>query len=698
MENLSISIATVNGTGSLSANQLLAKMLFRSGWEIGSYNFFPSNIAGLPCLYNLRLNSRGWTGFSGKSDLLISLNPKNILDDLKTLCPQKGLLVFDKKEEAVVQKELELNSHLFKEIKKPWPSHQSKQELNSHLFKGKRLAMPVADSLKSLPGKTKPWLKNMIYVGFLCEWLKIEEDIIDQALKDFFPEGKSSKIAQQNKQAVQIGMDLAFQHSFPFSLPKKTLKLKKENLKAIKPQQAVEGLNVKAEKLANGHKFLTPLGPSVKAGKRTDGHQLLNRLPGPTKEGKLLEDHKTKEEDDLFSQSAYLKKEILIDGNASMALGALSAGCQFLSWYPITPASSLAESFEKFASLYQRDKKGKKKFIVVQSEDELASMAQAIGAGWAGLRAMTATSGPGLSLMSEGAGLSYFAEVPLVLCNIQRLGPSTGLPTRSQQADLLSSCFLSHGDSKHIVLLPGTPEEAFYLTAQAFDLAEVLQTLIIVLSDLDLGMNLKISSVFQGSAQALKRGKILKEGIGTAVDFLPYQDKKGDGISYRFLPGTCPGKEAYLSRGSGHNIKAEYSERPEDYQWKMDKLERKWQTAKKLMPQPIISSFEESKIALVTFGPNEQSLNELRDLLKEENQPVNFIRVRSFPFPPSVGDFLKRQSKIFVVEQNKEGQLKQILSGEFPQSAPKMKSLLQYDGRPLMAHYIKRQFDKYNPP
>ncbi|MCZ0933442.1 MAG: 2-oxoacid:acceptor oxidoreductase family protein, partial [Oligoflexia bacterium] len=367
MENLSFKISTRNGTGSLSANQLLTRILFRSGWDVGAYNFFPSNIAGLPCLYNLRLNSKGYTGFTSPVDVLITLNPKTLKEDLKEL-KSAGLLISDQKDK-LQQKDLED-------------------------FKGLNWSFPFKESLKeisNLSPKQKILFKNMIYVGLICNWLKVEKELIRKSVEDFFKKGKGSEMAEQNLKILETAYKLAVNYEFPFDIPQK----RSRN-----------------------------------------------------------------------------KKEILIDGNTSSALGALFAGCQFVSWYPITPASSLAESFEKLAHQYQTDSKGKKKFVVLQSEDELASISQVIGAGWAGIRAMTATSGPGLSLMAEGAGLSYFAEIPAVLCNVQRAGPSTGLPTRTQQGDLLSSCFLSHGDSKHIVLLPSHPEEAFKFTAQAFELAE----------------------------------------------------------------------------------------------------------------------------------------------------------------------------------------------------------------------------------
>ncbi|MCY4321563.1 MAG: 2-oxoacid:acceptor oxidoreductase subunit alpha [Bdellovibrionaceae bacterium] len=586
MENLSFNIATKNGTGSLSANQLLTKILFRAGWAVGSYNFFPSNIAGLPCLYNLRLNSKGYTGFTSPVDVLITLNPKTLEDDLKEL-KSGGLLVSDEKDKFYVEALGDIKA-----------THWS---------------LPITNSLREvrdISPKQRILFKNMIYVGLICEWLKVEKNLIKKTVTDFF--SNEQEIVEKNLEVFELAYKLAIDYKFPF--------------------------------------------------------KILNKIKN--------------------------KKEILIDGNTSSALGALSAGCQFVSWYPITPASSLAESFEKIANKYYTDSKGKRKFVILQSEDELASISQVIGAGWAGIRAMTVTSGPGLSLMAEGAGLSYFSEIPAVLYNVQRAGPSTGLPTRTQQGDLLSSCFLSHGGCKHLVLFPANPKEAFDLTAQAFDLAEELQTLVIVLSDLDLGMNLKMSDSFQISKNPLKRGKVLKESDFKKADFLAYKDE-GDGISYRTLPGIKHPKGAYLNRGSGHNERAEYSERHQDYSWKLEKLNRKWETAKKKMPFSVIETSIKSKLAFVTFGPNTDSLKELRDyLLEEKNIFSNFLRVRSFPFPQDVESFLNKQEEIFVVEQNKDAQLKRLLSEEFPKHSAKMKSILQYDGRPLMFSHLEKQFKK----
>ena len=595
MNNLSFNISTLNGTGSLSANQLLTRILFRSGWKLGAYSFFPSNIAGLPCLYHIRINSQSHIGFSSPADVLVSLNPKTVSDDIKELKPN-GLLISDNKDK---RKHPELEN-----------------------FEGIHWKIPITDSVRQIPKlsfKQKALFKNMVYFALICRCLKVEFELIKQSLQDFFQKPEKSDVIQQNLKIFDIVKQWSDSYEFPFPIPPKSSTSKKQSN----------------------------------------------------------------------------KKEILIDGNTSSAIGALSAGCQFLSWYPITPASSLAENFEQLAELYQKDSKGKNKTAVIQSEDELAAIAQVIGAGWTGLRAMTTTSGPGLSLMAEGAGLSYFAEIPAVIGHVQRAGPSTGLPTRTQQSDLLSVCFLSHGDSKHIVLMPANPEECFQFTALAFDLAEHLQTLVIVLTDLDLGLNLRISPRFQLAENPSKKQMILKEEDLDKKDFTPFKDENKDGLSYRTLPGVRHPKGAYFTRGSGHNQKAEYSERPEDYSYILDKLNRKWDTAKKYLPSSIIEKQPKAALAFITFGANEDSIKELRDCLFTKNIPSSYLRIRSFPFPQKeISDFLKTHEQVFVVEQNRDAQLKQLLSGEFPQESPKMKSLLQYDGRPLMFSQLKTQFEK----
>lgn len=596
MSDLSFNISTQNGTGSNSANQLLTRILFRSGWNTGSYNFFPSNIAGLNCLYYIRINSKPHTGFSSPADMLISLNPKTFPDDIKEL-KKGGILISDDKAKGFES------------------------------FKGLHWKIPITETVRKIPKlsfKKKALLKNMVYLAFICRLLKIDFDLIKKSLEDFFQKPEKSDIIQENLKVLEMVEEWAGAYKLPFPAPSK---------------------NASA--------------------------------PNSSKK----------------------ERKILIDGNTSSALGALFAGCQFVSWYPITPASSLAENFEYLAERHQKDSKGKNKTLVLQAEDELAAVSQVIGAGWTGLRAMTSTSGPGLSLMAEGAGLSYFAEVPAVICHVQRAGPSTGLPTRTQQSDLLSACFLSHGDSRHIVLIPGNPEECFQFTKLAFELADELQTLMIVLTDLDLGLNLRAGPFFKIPKEAAPlKQRVLKAEELDKKDFQAYGDEDGSGVSYRTLPGIKHPKGAYFTRGSGHNKKAEYSEEPEDYTYILDKLKRKWSHAKKYMPAPIIETQESAQIAFVTFGANESVIQELREELLTKNKDSNYLRIRSFPFPEkALSDFFKKQKHIFVVEQNRDAQLKQLLCGEFPKEGHKMISLLQYDGRPLMFSHLKAEFEKKAP-
>ena len=305
---------------------------------------------------------------------------------------------------------------------------------------------------------------------------------------------------------------------------------------------------------------------------------------------------------------------------------------------------------------------------------------------------MTSTSGPGLSLMAEGAGLAYFAEVPAVICNVQRAGPSTGLPTRTSQGDLLSTCFLSHGDTRHIVLLPGNVEECFSFASQAFDLAEQLQTLIILLTDLDLAMNLQVSPAFSYKPHPLKRGKIKKAEDLDKEDFLRYKDSDGDGVSYRVLPGTPHFKAGYLTRGSGHNEGGGYSEAPEDYQKILNKLKTKWEKAKKLMPESLILKEQNESKAFVTFGKNESAVREAMDILKQEQITFNYLRIRSYPLHSDAEEFLKTQDELYIVEQNRDGQLKRLLIGEYPHLKAKMYSILKYTGQPFSAEEIVSQF------
>src|SRR5579872_7545716 len=311
--------------------------------------------------------------------------------------------------------------------------------------------------------------------------------------------------------------------------------------------------------------------------------------------------------------------KIIIDGNAASALGCVFAGCTVLSWYPITPSSSLAENMIDYLKRFRIGADGKATFAVIQAEDELAAIGMVIGASWAGARAMTTTSGPGISLMSEFAGLAYYAEIPAVVWDIQRVGPSTGLPTRTSQGDILSTAFLSHGDTKHIMLFPSSPHECFEMATDAFNLAEKYQTIVFVMSDLDLGMNNWMSDPFPYPEKPIERGKVLsKEDLDRVGKFSRYKDVDGDGVPYRTLPGTEHPAAAYFTRGSGHNTEAQYSERPDDYQNNMERLARKFETARSYVPRPEVVAGEGEKIGIIAYGSSDFAVRESRDQLRQE--------------------------------------------------------------------------------
>ena len=386
--------------------------------------------------------------------------------------------------------------------------------------------------------------------------------------------------------------------------------------------------------------------------------------------------------------------KILVDGNTAGALGALAGGLSLASWYPITPSSSLAESIEKYAPALRTDPEtGKSTVAVIQAEDELAAMGMVVGAGWTGARAMTCTSGPGISLMAEFAGLSYFAEVPAVIWDIQRMGPSTGLPTRTSQGDIHAAYYLSHGDTRHVVLFPANPVECFEFGRVAFDLAEELQTLVLVLSDLDLGMNSHISEPFEYSDAPFKRGKILsaedlEERQGS---WARYMDVDGDGVTYRTLPGTKHNMAAYFTRGTGHNEYGYYSERPEDWEQNLERLKRKFETARNMVPLPILDEAEEAQIGIVSLGSNHDGIEEARARLAAAGVTTSYLRLRALPIDATVRSFIDRYATVFVIEANSDGQLHSILTIEEPAQALKLKSIAKCDGLPLSASFIVEQ-------
>ena len=382
---------------------------------------------------------------------------------------------------------------------------------------------------------------------------------------------------------------------------------------------------------------------------------------------------------------------IFVEGNAAAALGCVYGGATVCAWYPITPSSSLAEAFAKYCQKYRVDADGRAKFAIIQAEDEIASIGMVTGAGWNGARAFTATSGPGISLMNEFIGLAYFAEIPVTIIDVQRGGPSTGMPTRTQQSDITLCAYASHGDTKHVLLLPEDPHECFAFSAQALDLADRLQTPVFVMTDLDIGMNQRLCAPFAwDDASAYDRGKVLTaEELDAGREFARYKDLDGDGIPYRTWPGTHPDKGAYFTRGTSRNPQAQYSERGPDYVYNMERLLRKWDTAKSLVPQPVVAQSDiPAKHGAIYFGSTSPAMAEAVVALREDGIALDTLRLRAFPFPESVREFIDAHETVFVVEQNRDGQMRSLLVNEFGIDPARLVAVLHYDGTPITARFI----------
>jgi 2-oxoglutarate ferredoxin oxidoreductase subunit alpha len=386
------------------------------------------------------------------------------------------------------------------------------------------------------------------------------------------------------------------------------------------------------------------------------------------------------------------KDQILIDGNTAGALGAIYGGLTFAAWYPITPASSFADALEEYLpQLRCQDGGCKATYSIIQAEDELAAIGMALGAGWCGARAMTSTSGPGIALMAEFAGLAFHAEIPVVIWDIQRMGPSTGLPTRTSQGDILFVRFLGAGDTKHIILLPGNMKECFEFGWRAFDIAERVQSAVFILSDLDLGMNLWMSEPLEYPDQPMDRGKVLNdEDLERLGEFARYRDIDGDGIPYRTLPGSKHPLAAYFTRGTGHNEYAIYSEKPEDWEANMERLWRKHKTAESYLPSPVIETMDGASIGLIAYGSTDSAVQEARERLVEHNLYTDYLRLTAVPFRDEVREFVRSHEKAYVIEMNHDGQMRQLLQLDMPDQALKLLSILKNDGLPLSAGWITR--------
>ena len=584
VNDFSIQVATVNGSGSQTANTVLMRALFQMGIPVSGKNLFPSNIAGLPTWFSIRANRHGWIARKKETDLLVAMNPETARDDVAQLASGAAVVYDEPLKLAAVRSDVHLYPVPFDKLVAP--------------------CCPEA--------RLRKLVRNMIYDGVLAQLLGIDlEEIRKALLKQFGP--RKVKAAELNWGAVQAGFNYAAQ-----SLPK------------------------------------------------TDPFRV-ERMTATT--GKLI-----------------------IEGNAACALGALFAGVTVVCWYPITPSSSMIESLIGYMNRFRIDREtGQATFAIVQCEDELASLGMVLGAGWAGARAMTATSGPGISLMAEFTGLGYWAEVPAVIFDVQRVGPSTGMPTRTMQGDLLSTAVLSHGDTKHPMLFPSSPRECFSMAIEAFDLAEQFQTPVFVMTDLDLGMNNWMSDPFPYPEEPIRRGKVLSgEDLTRLGGFARYRDVDGDGIPYRTLPGTPHLAAAYFTRGSGHNEKGQYSEREDDYMNQMDRLARKFETLRGSVPAPDADLDEDAHLGLICVGTSRYAVEESRDQLRREfSTPTSYLRLKAYPFTSELRKFLRRHERVYVVEQNRDAQLLLLMRLELePEDIAKLRSVRYYGGVPLDARTV----------
>lgn len=591
VNDFSIQVATVNGSGSQSANSILMRSIFLMGVPVSSKNIFPSNIAGLPTWFTIRASQHGYIARRKEVDLCIAMNAETAREDVMNLRPGAAV---------IYEESLNLSG--------------LRNDVTFYPVPFAKLAVQTTPE-----PKLRKLLANMIYVGVAAELLAIGRDEVVQAIQTQFK--SKAKAVDLNVKAVDLGMDYA-----------------RTNL-AKKDPFRIERMNKTAGK-------------------------------------------------------------IIIDGNSAAALGAMFGGCTVVTWYPITPSSSLCETMIEYFAKYRIDPEtGKATFAIVQAEDELAALGMVIGAGWAGARAMTSTSGPGLSLMTEFAGLAYFTEIPAVVWDIERIGPSTGLPTRTSQGDVFAAFYLSHGDTKHIVLFPSSVEECFDFAGAAFDLAERFQTLVLVLSDLDLGMNNWMANPFTYPEKPIDRGKVLTaEDLKKLGKFERYRDLDGEGIPYRTLPGTNHPLAAYFTRGSGHNEKAGYSERPEDYKNLMDRLAQKLETAKAYVPQPIVDIRPKAKVGVMAYGTTHWAVVESRDQLRDEKGiETSYLRVRALPFSQDVGDFVDRHERVYVVEQNRDGQMADLIKLEVGGQSSRIRKVLHYTGLPIDARFITEEIAAAEP-
>jgi 2-oxoglutarate ferredoxin oxidoreductase subunit alpha len=584
VNDFTIRVATVNGSGSQSSNLVLTNAIARLGVPVAPKNVFPSNIEGLPTWFDVRVTARGYQCRAKDVDVLVALNAATWQQDVAGVKPGG----------AVVH-----------EAAFPCKGDTLREDLTYY-------AVPFAALAKEHfadKGDLRKYLMNMIYVGVLAQLLEIPAATVEEGLRVQF-RSKAAAV-ELNYSAVQVGLEYARAH-----------------LEKTDPYR-LEAMSGKTENL------------------------------------------------------------MFMEGNRAAALGCLMGGCTVAAWYPITPSSSLCEYFIQYCDRYRVDATGERNVAIVQAEDELAAAGIVFGAGWAGARAMTSTSGPGISLMAEYAGYGYFAEVPGVIFDVQRAGPSTGLPTRTMQGDVAFAYTLSHGDTKHIVLLPATVAEAYEFAMEAFDLAERFQTPVFVLSDLDLGMNAWLTAPLAYPEKPFDRGKVLgAEDLSAMKSWGRYRDVDKDGIAYRTLPGTNHPAAGFFTRGTGHDEEARYSELPDVWQRNLDRLNRKHETARTAVPSPAVEE-KGRKVAILAYGTTHHAVVEALDRLRESGVDADYLRVRALPLSPEVATFVKRHQQVYVVEQNRDGQLYGILRTELPTHLiGRLESIRHYNGVPIDASAI----------
>lgn len=584
VNDFSIQVATVNGSGSQTANNVLMRSIFQMGIPVSGKNLFPSNIAGLPTWFTIRASRYGWIGRKKEIDFLVAMNPETAQEDVMKL---------DAGSAVVYDEPLKLNA--------------LRSDLHFYPVPFDKLVAPVCPE-----AKLRKLVRNMIYDGVVAHLLGIDLEEMRKALFKQFGERKR-KAAELNWGAVTAGKQ------FAESSLTKTDSLRVERMNATS--------------------------------------------------GKLI-----------------------IDGNTACALGCMFAGVTVLTWYPITPSSSLAEALIAYLERFRKDPEtGKPTYAVVQAEDELAAIGMVIGAGWAGARAMTCTSGPGVSLMSEFIGLGYFAEVPAVVIDVQRAGPSTGLPTRTMQGDLIKNALLSHGDTRHPALFPSCPEECFSMASDAFDLAEHFQAPVFVDIDLDLGMNNWMADPFEYPGQPVARGKVLsKADLERLGGFERYRDVDGDGIPYRTLPGTDHPAAGYFTRGTGHNEKAGYSEREDDWVRNLDRLARKFEGMRDRLPAPAVSLAPDANIGIVCVGTSRWAMEESVDQLRREyGIAASAMRLKAYPFSHELDAFIDAHDRVYVIDQNRDAQLLMLMRLDLPpERVAKLRSVRYYGGMPLDARTV----------